>query len=129
MTMVLLLAGSQAIAQNIEKVPEQKENSESWAPGKAVVMRKPVVCGTRNDLIEYVTEEHGEEPVMGWVDGKTGEPVMFFYNYETKSSSIMEVLPSVGLPENSAVYACFISGGSGFYVSKKFLEHKLGVKL
>ena len=29
MTMVLLLAGSQAIAQNIEKVPEQKENSES----------------------------------------------------------------------------------------------------
>ncbi len=129
MTMVLLLTGSQAIAQTIEKVPEQKENPDPLVPGKAVLMRKPVVCGKRNDLIEYVTEEHGEEPVMGWVDGKTGEPVMFFYNYETKSSSIMEVLPSGGLPKNSDAYACFIGSGTGFYVSKKFLEHKLGIKL
>ena len=125
MTMVLLLMGSPAVSQEMPKKPSQLYPN----PDQAMMMKKPVVCGQRDGLVNFVQKEHGEKPVMGWLDAQTGEPVMFYFNAETKTSSVIERLPSRGGANGMPVFACIISGGKGAFFSQELLESLKGPKI
>jgi hypothetical protein len=109
LTMFPVIA-SQALAQETEL--------------EAMVMKKPVVCGKLDNLVRFVEMDHGEKPVMGWIDGKTNQTVVFYYNHETKSSTVIERLP--GAAPGTPDFGCIISGGKDYFISKKFLEQQLG---
>ena len=114
LTMFPVIA-SQALAQEAEKTPDELQ---------AMMMKKPVVCGKLDNLIRFVEMDHGEKPVMGWIDGQTNQTVVFYYNHETKSSTVIEKLP--GAAPGTPTFACIISGGKDYFISKKFLEQQLG---
>ena len=93
---------------------------------KSVIHNKTPFLGicVGMQLLANTSYENGEHKGLGWIDGQTNQTVVFYYNHETKSSTVIEKLP--GAAPGTPTFACIISGGKDYFISKKFLEQQLG---
>ena len=84
----------QANAEDIKKSMEWKQ--------------KPVLCTTANNALEFIKNEHNEEPVMIWQNDDI--QTIVFLNKKTNTTTIIDV--------SRAGNACFLSTGEDVFRRK-----------